>query len=1183
MRKMRIAALLLGFVLLFTAFPVFAEEIKGLENGSFEAGGDTPEGWSAPQKGFELTTENVQDGKRAAHLFGETANMLTRTVIGLKAGEKYTLTGYMKASEGAGAAWKVEFSGITTEGDRVSFSEGDKHVNLEASKEWKQVTLEFEAPKGATRATIMLRKLRSGDVYWDNISLKGALTAEVAIVPDPPLSEQDRGKPNPQPDTPVAENELLLNPGFEQVSSQLTPSLWSLSGGTWNKDAIADNVSPRGGKYGMLFTGAKAMYVGQTLLGAVPGEKYNFSGFVKADPSTLPAIKIVFKKTNAEGKTVEMEKPVEMNVTTCTEAAYSKVTIPFTMPADAESTVILVRKLRAGTVLWDDVSITGKIDVKVKEPIPSQYVQKVPDGSKNILKNNSFEAIDTVGGGPSDWECYGGAWTGGMVTAETGNAMDGDRYISISTATGGYPWARQIIHGVEPGETYQATAWLQTFGVSGSGFAFKVEYAGEGVETTETLGRYQGGGQGVWKQVVQTFTIPKNTEYIRLYVRLYGTGTALVDNVELHKIGEKGKYDLSNDWVFYYPEWLAPGAVGTATLQNSLYSDEKAERTVTFRFKDGASVLKEETVRTENAVAKFIWPLSFLQEKYHEYTIEAVVMDDAGAVLETRTQPIWVYDRPTKLNEKGEYINEDGSVFNPVISYHHPTSNFKEAAEAGINLLQGYKAYADWNTVLDEANKYGIKIMFPLYTNMQPASSIYNIEKTKETILAYKDHPAVFGWMVMDEPYFILNDPEDDLYTSYKLLRDLDPDHPVYICEAEADHYVDSGKYCDVLCVDPYYADKPMEHFVSNRVRIAQEATGYRRPVYSLLQAFEYGKEIPTAEDMRHTLYQSFFEGAKGVGYYCFENSVGKSNLNDTDMWKGIVSFKENEMEDAFAYFAQGKYPTFVQYRSDDVWYQGFVKDNKIHLIVLNQSSKAHSAEIPLVSLDGRVRIDGFTASLLSEDGKTSGNGTLSVSLGVGDVQAWVITPDTAVDFSGLTNSPLIDIENHAWARNAIEALYTDGIVNTRTPVAYGPDIKITRGDFAMFLIRTLGLSSDATELFGDVDPAAPYAKEIAIGKALGILKGVGDGTYRPETEISRQDLMVICARGMKLLKELPAGAGTAFFTDAEKIADYAAADISSMVELGIVKGYEDGTVRPLGNTTRAEAAVIMSRIQNWN
>ena len=129
-----------------------------------------------------------------------------------------------------------------------------------------------------------------------------------------------------------------------------------------------------------------------------------------------------------------------------------------------------------------------------------------------------------------------------------------------------------------------------------------------------------------------------------------------------------------------------------------------------------------------------------------------------------------------------------------------------------------------------------------------------------------------------------------------------------------------------------------------------------------------------------------------------------------------------------------------------------------------------------------------------------------------------------------------------------------------------------------MFLIRTMGLTQKGnTEQFSDVDPSAEYATEVLIGKNMGIFKGSGNNMFEPETEISRQDMMTMCARAL----ELVGGVDLSRFTDNALIADYARDSIAAMVKQEIVKGNPDGTVNPLGNTTRAEAAVIMERILN--
>ncbi len=80
-------------------------------------------------------------------------------------------------------------------------------------------------------------------------------------------------------------------------------------------------------------------------------------------------------------------------------------------------------------------------------------------------------------------------------------------------------------------------------------------------------------------------------------------------------------------------------------------------------------------------------------------------------------------------------------------------------------------------------------------------------------------------------------------------------------------------------------------------------------------------------------------------------------------------------------------------------------------------------------------------------------------------------------------------------------------------------------------------------------DDSCYYAKKFAIGKALGILNGVGDNKYNPDAPISRQDLMVICTRSMKAVKELNLDTNLLnVFSDAGLIADYAREGITEMV-----------------------------------
>jgi len=189
-----------------------------------------------------------------------------------------------------------------------------------------------------------------------------------------------------------------------------------------------------------------------------------------------------------------------------------------------------------------------------------------------------------------------------------------------------------------------------------------------------------------------------------------------------------------------------------------------------------------------------------------------------------------------------------------------------------------------------------------------------------------------------------------------------------------------------------------------------------------------------------------------------------------------------------------------------------------------------------------------------------------------------------SIDKETLNKSKFQDLDGFEWAKDSIAKVDRRGIINSTDLHSFSPSQKITRADFAMFLIRTLGLTEVGTEQFADVDSNAYYAKELAIGKAAGILQGVGENKFNPDAEISRQDLMLICTRGMRyankmgLEKIIGESMG---FTDFDQVADYAEEAILSMIKEGIVQGNADKTINPRGNATRAEAAVIMNRILN--
>ena len=129
-------------------------------------------------------------------------------------------------------------------------------------------------------------------------------------------------------------------------------------------------------------------------------------------------------------------------------------------------------------------------------------------------------------------------------------------------------------------------------------------------------------------------------------------------------------------------------------------------------------------------------------------------------------------------------------------------------------------------------------------------------------------------------------------------------------------------------------------------------------------------------------------------------------------------------------------------------------------------------------------------------------------------------------------------------------------------------------------LTRLLGLENEtSTARFSDVSPNAYYANAVGVAKEYGIINGNADGTFNPESYISRQDTMVMIYR---ILDNLNVSTNTdttvlAQFSDTANIS-YALEATSKLVKLGIING-NNGKINPKHAIPRAEMAVIMNRV----
>lgn len=168
------------------------------------------------------------------------------------------------------------------------------------------------------------------------------------------------------------------------------------------------------------------------------------------------------------------------------------------------------------------------------------------------------------------------------------------------------------------------------------------------------------------------------------------------------------------------------------------------------------------------------------------------------------------------------------------------------------------------------------------------------------------------------------------------------------------------------------------------------------------------------------------------------------------------------------------------------------------------------------------------------------------------------------------------DIDTYDWAIDAIEGLYYVGIVNGMEEGVFNPAGQVTREQFCKMVVQLFGVMQYDTETnFVDVNSDAWYATYINSAIKAGYVQGQSDEYFGIGEPIMRQDMATILYRGLGSKNK----AIELDFTDNENIAPYAQDAISELCGLGVFNGYEDGSFKPRGTTTRAEAAKVIWEI----
>jgi len=174
------------------------------------------------------------------------------------------------------------------------------------------------------------------------------------------------------------------------------------------------------------------------------------------------------------------------------------------------------------------------------------------------------------------------------------------------------------------------------------------------------------------------------------------------------------------------------------------------------------------------------------------------------------------------------------------------------------------------------------------------------------------------------------------------------------------------------------------------------------------------------------------------------------------------------------------------------------------------------------------------------------------------------------------------DVNNIAWATDAIENLASRGVIKGKSANRFAPNDTMSRAEFACLIVRAFGLDMTPVGSYEDVKAGKWYYREIMIAKSLGIVTGDEKNCFYPERSISREDMAVITVKALRIINKPLTGYSNDVleeFRDKNMISPYALSSMASLVGDDIMEGKPGSVIAPKDSTTRAEAAVMIYKV----
>ncbi len=184
----------------------------------------------------------------------------------------------------------------------------------------------------------------------------------------------------------------------------------------------------------------------------------------------------------------------------------------------------------------------------------------------------------------------------------------------------------------------------------------------------------------------------------------------------------------------------------------------------------------------------------------------------------------------------------------------------------------------------------------------------------------------------------------------------------------------------------------------------------------------------------------------------------------------------------------------------------------------------------------------------------------------------YVVGYDNSVSF--------VDVTEQDWFYQYVMYVVGKGLFSGTGENTFSPNMPMTRAMLVTVLHRLEGKPAvSKAAAFTDVPIGQWYTDAVAWSVEKEIVKGITETEFKPESNITREQLAVMLYRYASS-KNMASGESGSIdsFTDKNKVSNWAETAVKWAVGKGIVTGRTNGSLDPSGSATRAEVAAMLQR-----